>query len=188
MGTRSYDEEFTPQSPWLDLVNSEQWDGFGNLTDHLRDPDWVTRFLEYWKVDPDELGGGSPRARLTKLRDLLRRSTEKLATGRSLTSQDLEALNEFLDAPGYLQLVTERGNIRTELQPVRRNWKWIRSRIAASFAESVQVHSDRIKVCANELCRWAFVDATRSNIRKWCRDRRCGNRDRVRRARARSSD
>ena len=26
--------------PWLDLVNSYEWDTFGNPTEHLKDPAW----------------------------------------------------------------------------------------------------------------------------------------------------
>ena len=35
--------------PWLDLVNSEHWDGFGNFTEMLDHPDWVDAFLHFWK-------------------------------------------------------------------------------------------------------------------------------------------
>jgi predicted RNA-binding Zn ribbon-like protein len=67
---------------------------------------------------------------------------------------------------------------------VRENWRWIRAQIVLSFAESYIETPQRIKVCKNALCRWAFVDTTKSNIRCWCNDRRCGNRARVRRSRA----
>lgn len=185
MREKRCDEEFTPQSPWLDLVNSQQWDGFGRLTDHLLEASWAARFLRYWKVHPEELARATPRAQLAELRDLLRQSTEKIASGKSLSRRNLHTLNAFLNAPSYLQLVTKGKQIRTEVRPVRRNWKWIKSQIAASFVDSLQGQSDRIKICRNPQCRWAFVDATKSNIRRWCNDRRCGNRDRVRRARAR---
>jgi len=187
MGKRRLDEAFTPQSPWLDLVNSQQWDGFGRLTDHLLEASWVATFLRYWKSHPKERARTTPLAELTELRSLLRRSSEKIASGKNLGRRNLNALNVFLNAPSYLQLVTRGKQIRTELRPVRRNWTWIRSQIAASFVDSFLDRSDRIKVCGNPQCRWAFLDTTKSNIRRWCHDRRCGNRDRVRRARARAA-
>lgn len=180
-----FDEEFTPQSPWLDLVNSEHWDGFGRLTDHLLDARWVARFLRYWETAPGRLHGKAPRARLLELRKLLRRATETIASGGELERRDLRALNAVLKAPGYLRLVPRGREIRVERKPVRRDWAWVRSQIAESFVSSFLDEPGRIKVCGNPLCRWAFLDATKSNIRRWCRDRRCGNRDRVRRARAR---
>ena len=187
MGNRRLDEEFTPQSAWLDLVNSQQWDGFGRLTDHLLEVSWVARFLKYWKSHPEELARTTPRAELAKLRSLLRQSSEKIASGKTLGRRNLHALNTFLHAPSYLQLVTRGKQIRTELRPVRRNWTWIRSQIAASFVDSFLDQPNRIKVCGNPQCRWAFLDTTKSNIRRWCHDRRCGNRDRVRRSRARAA-
>ena len=186
MGKRDFDEEFTPLSPWLDLVNSEQWDGFGRLTDHLLEPGWVTGFLRHWKFDPQGRARTTANAELAELRSLIRKSSEKIASGKSLSRRDLHAFNTFLNAPSYPQLVTRREQIRTELTPVRRNWSWVRSRIAASFVDSFLDQSNRIKVCGNPQCRWAFLDTTKSNIRRWCHDRRCGNRDRVRRARARA--
>lgn len=188
MSKRQLDQEFTPQSAWLDLINSQMWDGFGRLTDHLRNPGWVAGFLQYWNTRPEELGRKSARAELSELRDELRRSVEKVAAGRSLTRRDLHALNAFLRAPSYLQIVREGKDMRLERKPVRLNWRWVRSQIAASFVDSLQRGSSRIKTCDNPQCRWAFVDTTRGNIRRWCRDRRCGNRFRVRRARARAKE
>lgn len=185
MKKRRFDEEFTAQSPWLDLVNSQHWDGFGQLTDHLSDPTWIGGFLDYWQVRPGELPGRGARTELIVLRDLLRRLTERVARRRRLSRRDLDALNRHLRAPAYLQVRSAEKNVRTELEPVRRNWRWIKSRIAASFVDSWLKQADRIKICGNPECRWAFVDATKSNIRRWCKDRRCGNRERVRRARAR---
>ena len=35
-------------APWVDLVNSEEWDAFGCLTDHLNSPAWAPYFLRHW--------------------------------------------------------------------------------------------------------------------------------------------
>jgi predicted RNA-binding Zn ribbon-like protein len=178
------DEDFTPQSPWLDLINSEQWDGFGRLTDHLRDPRWTSEFLKCWSLRPRELERTETGGQLTGLRTILRAMTESIASGRSLTRGQIRALNRHLRAPAYTQVTAERGALRCELKPVRRNWRWVRAQIAASFVRAVHVEGNRIKVCRNAQCRWAFVDGTKGNVRRWCKDRRCGNRARVRRARA----
>ncbi len=37
-------------APWVDLANSEEWDGFGKLTDHLANPSWLTAFLKHWNL------------------------------------------------------------------------------------------------------------------------------------------
>ena len=185
MRRTKFDEEFTPQSAWLDLVNSQQWDGFGKLTDHLFEQRWVARFLRYWRVRPEKIGGTLPAVELNKIRSALRQATDKIASGEPLNRQDLHTLNSFLKTPSYAHLVAKGKRLRIELRPVRLNWAWIKSQIAGSFVESLLDHPNRIKVCANSGCRWAFYDATKGNIRRWCNDKRCGNRDRVRRARAR---
>jgi predicted RNA-binding Zn ribbon-like protein len=187
MRRTKFDEKFTPQSTWLDLVNSQQWDGFGRLTDHLLEQGWVARFLRYWRVRPEKIVGTEPITELSEIRVALRQATEKIASGRGINRRDIHALNRFLKTPSYPHLVIKGKQVRIELRPVRLNWAWIKSQIAASFAESLLGHPNRIKICANSGCRWAFHDATKGNIRRWCNDRRCGNRDRVRRARARQS-
>jgi predicted RNA-binding Zn ribbon-like protein len=172
----------------LDLINSQHWDGFGQLTDHLLDAGWVAEFLGYWKVSPKELGRANPIAQMAELRELLRHSTEKVVAGKPPGRGDLRALNAFLKAPAYRQLVTKKGRLQSELRPVTRGWAWIRSQIASSFVDSMLEQPARLKICENPLCQWAFQDRTKSNNRRWCKDRRCGNRDRVRRARARAAE
>jgi predicted RNA-binding Zn ribbon-like protein len=184
--TQQFDTEFTPQLPWLDLINSQHWDGFGQLTDHLLDAGWVAEFLGYWKTRPKELGRASPYEQTAELRELLRQTTEKVVSGIPLSRGDIRALNAFLKAPGYRQLATRKGQISNELRPVTRNWAWFRSQIASSFVDSILDQPARLKICGNPLCQWAFFDRTKSNNRRWCKDRRCGNRDRVRRSRARA--
>lgn len=42
----------------------------------------------------------------------------------------------------------------------------------------------RLKVCARETCRWAFYDASRNQVRRWCSMAGCGNYVKMRRASA----
>ncbi|WP_122816710.1 CGNR zinc finger domain-containing protein [Nocardioides pantholopis] len=44
---------------------------------------------------------------------------------------------------------------------------------------------DRLKVCVRETCRWAFVDASRNKVRRWCSMAGCGNHVKMKRAYAR---
>jgi predicted RNA-binding Zn ribbon-like protein len=49
-----------------------------------------------------------------------------------------------------------------------------------------QCHEDhtwaRLKVCARDSCRWAFYDASRNQVRRWCSMAGCGNQIKMRRA------
>ncbi|MFI5226988.1 MAG: CGNR zinc finger domain-containing protein [Candidatus Limnocylindrales bacterium] len=59
-------------------------------------------------------------------------------------------------------------------------------RIAESIAREVAGgDADRIRVCANEQCRWAFYDSSRTGRRRWCDMASCGNRAKAARHRAR---
>ena len=40
----------------------------------------------------------------------------------------------------------------------------------------------RLKVCARDSCRWAFYDASRNQVRRWCSMAGCGNQVKMRRA------
>jgi hypothetical protein len=110
--------------------------------------------------------------------------TEKVAGRAPLGGREIRALNALLKAPSCLQLLPQGKLLRTELRPLCANWAWIRSQIAASFVDALLRNPNRIKTCRNAECRWAFYDVTKGNIRGWCNDRRCGNRERVRRSRA----
>ena len=44
----------------------------------------------------------------------------------------------------------------------------------------------RVKLCAAETCRWAFVDESRNRSRAWCSMEVCGNRAKARSFRSRA--
>jgi len=171
----------------LDFINSEQWDGFGQRTDHLENPVWVKQFLAKW----DLAGGLEPEqldmAQLVKLRALLRRMVEDIAKGGQAAKEDMAEFNALLKGtPVYRQLVRHNENYEVKLVPLTFSEQSILVEIAVSLAELLTQHNwRRVKVCHNDGCRWAFYDQTRGNTRRWCSDLTCGNRDKVRRFRAR---
>ena len=67
------------------------------------------------------------------------------------------------------------------------------SRIApvfAGLADAVRQCSEdqtwqRLKVCARDTCRWAFYDASRNRVRRWCSMAGCGNHVKMKRSYAR---
>jgi predicted RNA-binding Zn ribbon-like protein len=176
---------FGASSPWLDLVNSELWDGFGNFTECLDDPRWVGSFLRYWKL---RIAPGDSKARKTlrELRALLRQLIEASSANGFLSPENVAKLNSWLKVPVYPALVESPSGFTLSLQPAQGGWQSEVARIARGFADSL-LHEAKghLKICANEDCRWIFVDRTKGNVRRWCNDATCGNRDRVRRARRR---
>jgi predicted RNA-binding Zn ribbon-like protein len=175
---------FGKQFVWLDFVNSQERDGFGRITDHLRNPAWLANFLRHFDL-AESLPAGVPHRALAEFREFLRGIAEHLAAGRAPSASDLRVLNAALMVPSRQKLVQRQNGFRAELLPVRSGWPWILSRIAASLADTLtQFDRERVKICANDGCRWAYYDVTKGKTRRWCNTRTCGNRDRVRRARA----
>jgi predicted RNA-binding Zn ribbon-like protein len=193
-GAAGFGREF----PWLDLANSLEWDGFGKLTDHLRKPDWSGQFLKHWNL-ASAVPCPIPMSDVLELRALLRRLAAKIEQQHPLNARDLAALNSYLNVPVRMKLIQRQNGarsrvsgragdgIRAELVPLRNGWPWLLSRIAASFAEMLELHRpDRLKFCLNKGCNWIFYDQTKANTRRWCNGRTCGNRARVQRARRRA--
>jgi predicted RNA-binding Zn ribbon-like protein len=56
-------------------------------------------------------------------------------------------------------------------------------RSAATLLTSAE--RQHVRKCANDLCRWLFVDTTKNHRRQWCRTTGCGNMMRVRKHRER---
>lgn len=175
---------FGAAAPWVDLANSEMWDGYGRLTDFLDNPRWIRDFLECWRFRAPFPDPGVLRE-LRKLRKLLRHIVEKTSRGAAIRARNLEALNSWLKVPVFQRLVENQNGLQLTLEPMQIGWPGILARIAASLAEALsKAPHDRLKLCANPGCLWVFVDRTKGNVRRWCSDATCGNRDRVRRSRA----
>ena len=63
------------------------------------------------------------------------------------------------------------------------------ARLADTIArELTQGESERLRVCANDECRWVFFDTSAGGRRKWCDMSTCGNRAKVARHRARQRE
>ena len=60
---------------------------------------------------------------------------------------------------------------------------WEIARAAARLVTSPSLA--RVRPCAADDCGWWFLDDTKNGSRRWCDMKICGNRDKVRRFRAR---
>jgi predicted RNA-binding Zn ribbon-like protein len=177
-------EGFGAGTPWLDLANSDLRDGFGNAKDLLDDLAWMRSFLAHWNFRV-AAKNAIPVAQLRGLRSLLRGLIEKSGGSAELQGADIAKLNSWLKVAVFPQLVKNQNGFVLKLQAAQIGWPAILSAIAESFARTLlEGQVGRLKLCANEDCRWAFIDRTKGNIRRWCNDATCGNRDRVRRSRA----
>ena len=182
MTHREFLEEGFGQSAWIDLVNSENWDGFDHLTDHLADQSWISLYLRHWHLDQPP--GVVHLDELTNLRVFLRAFVERWVTRRALTAEDVGVINEALSVPVRRIFKRDAQACAIHLEPLRPGKRWLRAQIVESLAHGFTEHgAERIKMCPNRGCRWVFYDRTHGNTRKWCSARLCGNREWVRRAR-----
>lgn len=171
---------------WLDIVNSEHYDGFGNLTDHLQDAEWLQTLLEHYQftgISEEPL-----RRELGSLRTWLRHIAQTLDRNDTLTSEDIATLNSYLAEPGVrtLHYAPEQEKYVLAFQPLQSGWRWVQVEVVSSLVDMLDpTRQKRVKICPNPGCNWVFFDVTKGNSRRWCNDLTCGNRDKVRRFRAR---
>jgi predicted RNA-binding Zn ribbon-like protein len=168
--------------PALDLVNSQH----GRGPDLLED-DWFDDFLAHWGFAPPGRPRERERKKLLALRGLMRRIVETLDEGDAPSAADLARLDRFLRGARFSR-VLERSDssLGIQLVPARRDWAWVLSELAFALSELLaRGEVDRIKVCDNVDCRFAFYDASKNRSRRWCAHTTCGNRHKVKQFRAR---
>jgi predicted RNA-binding Zn ribbon-like protein len=175
---------------FVDFINTvELTDGVPE--DNLPDAD----ALRAWLVERDLCGGRRPVADVERalpafreLRTLLHDTTGRLADGKAPSQAQLRGLNRVLrEGVHYHQLRATDGGSRFTVGQVGDELAQARATIAGSLAHYLADHDvGRIRVCANDGCRWRFVDRSPAGRRRWCDMRTCGNRAKVARHRARA--
>ena len=150
------------------------------------------RSLRAWLLDRSLISGRTAASAVDRelaafhhLRDLIRGAVAHVAEGRGPTRAQVRALNDVLrDGVHHHELQESEG--RYAFLPVGDALGQARSAIAGSFAHYLADHDvHRLRVCANDGCRWLFVDRSPAGRRRWCDMRTCGNRAKVARHRAR---
>ncbi|MFI6498573.1 CGNR zinc finger domain-containing protein [Nonomuraea typhae] len=85
-----------------------------------------------------------------------------------------------VDLPGVALRVTIDGTPR--LTPMSAG---VPGGLAAIAAAVLDPGWERLKVCSEGTCQWAFIDASKNRSRSWCSMKVCGNRTKTRAYRAR---
>jgi len=104
--------------------------------------------------------------------------------GHAEDADAIDALNRVL-AAAPVALVLHGGGYRlssTGSSPI--------AQAVGGLADAIRQSTDdqtwhRLKVCARDTCRWAFYDASRNQVRRWCSMAGCGNHVKMKRAYAR---
>jgi len=146
------------------------------------------------------------RDTLSSAEDLAKwlRQNDLLTPDDPVTESDLarvvelrEAIRDLLggrDTAAQLNAAARRSRLRPEFQPtgtlrlvpastgVDRAIGGLLVRITEAMVDG---RWRRLKICANDACRWAFFDASRAGAGKWCSMAVCGNRNKAAAWRAR---
>jgi predicted RNA-binding Zn ribbon-like protein len=122
------------------------------------------------------------------LRDALREALEANASGRL----DPEAASTLAAQAGTWRIELDcdgDGRFTLDLQPAKSMAELGSQLLGVVFQAQVDGSWERLKICENEECAWAFYDSSRNRSGSWCRMGVCGNRikNRAYRARQRSS-
>ncbi|HET6381240.1 MAG TPA: CGNR zinc finger domain-containing protein [candidate division Zixibacteria bacterium] len=136
--------------------------------------------------DPQEAERRMQRFR--RLRDVLRSVAVELSQTGQISPPRLGELNHILrHGLHYHQLRHEPGGTRYAIAQVGDRLDQARAAIASSLAHFLADDDPhRLRVCANDACRYVFVDRSRTGRRRWCDMRTCGNQAKVARHRARA--
>ena len=127
--------------------------------------------------------------RLRKVRSGLRELVDATVEQRPPDPAALRDVNRALRTQYVYELVPASDGIsldhRHEGDPV----DGALARLSETIArELTQGDGERLRICANDDCRWVFYDTSAAGRRKWCDMSTCGNRAKVARHRARQRE
>jgi predicted RNA-binding Zn ribbon-like protein len=168
-----------------DFVNTRNYFQGGDL---LADAEGATRrLIERGLLEEGESLGEAERRRLISFREALRGLL--LAHNDAAESgPDAKSLND-LAAPAALG-VRFGADGRPVLGPTSENGPADRV-VARLLTEMVRAEAEgrwgRLKACRNEGCRWAFYDASKNGMGRWCNMQVCGVRHKMRAYRKRKA-
>jgi predicted RNA-binding Zn ribbon-like protein len=142
------------------------------LTRLRRDPEETARRLE----------------RFRHLREVLHAVAAEVTERGHPTIDQLRLLNHILrHGLHYHQLAMDPDGTRYTFAQVGDRLDQARATVASSLAQFLADDApSRLRVCANDGCRYLFIDRSPTGRRRWCDMRTCGNQAKVARHRARA--
>ena len=179
-----------------DFMNTVELES-GSLVDHL-----VTfEDAAHWLIDRgfchEDLSiaslaayGATEASALGKVktvRDALREVADAVAHDRPPNDEALAEVNRAIRSRERVELVKEADGVSIGHSHVGDPLDDALARLADPLVQEIQSgRSDRVRICANDTCRWVFFDESRSGRRIWCDMASCGNRAKAARHRARA--
>ena len=180
----------------LDFLNTAELDGSGEPLEHLATLADATAWLvEHDLLYPEE---ARPLGRLSAARQghllehvrtaraAVREVVESLVAVRPAAAPAVATVNELLGARTVVAFVIADGVLAARNRHVGDALEDALARLVDPLVDSVVAgDTGRLRICADDGCRWVFEDTSRTGRRRWCSMASCGNRAKAARHRAR---
>ena len=157
--------------------------------EHLESPaDAAMWFLEHELVHPDAgIAILEPDlARIRRVRSALREVVDAVVEGRKPEPDAVHLVNATLELRRPTRLEMDGSALRIGHRHADTPVDDALALIAEAIIEELATgRPERLRVCANDRCRWAFFDSSPTGRRRWCDMRSCGNQAKAARYRAR---
>ena len=157
--------------------------------EHLATPaDAAMWFLEQELVHPDAgiRIGDADLARIRRVRSALREVVDSVVEGRKPEPDAVYLVNATLEMRRPTRLELDGSALRIGHRHADTPVDDALALIAEAIIEELATgRPERLRVCANDRCRWAFFDSSPTGRRRWCDMRSCGNQAKAARYRAR---
>ena len=157
--------------------------------EHLASPaDAAMWFLEHELVHPDAgiRISETDLARIRRVRSALREVVDAVVEGRKPEPDAVYLVNATLEMRRPTRLELDGSALRIGHRHADTPVDDALALIAEAIIEELATgRPERMRVCANDRCRWAFFDSSPTGRRRWCDMRSCGNQAKAARYRAR---
>jgi predicted RNA-binding Zn ribbon-like protein len=173
----------------LDFLNTLDLDD-GQLVEHFSQPsDVAAWFSDHGLIHPESRSRwtSTDLDRVRLVRRALRDVVESVVDHRRPERDSVDLVNTTLESrrPARLELDGSAVRIghRHAEAPVSDALAVIAEAIVNELAAG---RPERLRICANDQCRWTFFDSSPTGRRRWCSMASCGNRAKAARHRAKA--
>jgi predicted RNA-binding Zn ribbon-like protein len=196
--TSDHVHDAVPLDTAFDFLNTLELEN-GALVERLGTLDTAVAWLVDAGVAPDATAfaaharsGAERQALLQRLiatRTALRDVAHAVAHEEAPPRGAIDEVNRALASRERIEIVAADDGVRLGHSHVGDPIDDLLARIAEPIVREIgNGHDDRIRICANDTCRWLFYDESRAGRRRWCDMATCGNRAKAQRHRARQKE
>lgn len=141
---------------------------------------------ELARFGEDRAAGDRALGRIRKVRGAMRELVDATVDRRPADVGHLREVNRALRTHYIYELIPAPDGVSFDHKHEGDPIDGALARLAESIAREVsQGEPERLRICANDDCRWVFNDSSRTGRRKWCDMSTCGNRAKAARHRER---